>query len=252
METAYQTHIGRVRQANEDSVQIQPLTNGWFSAVVADGMGGHQAGDVASRMAVEILMDRIGGLSTPISLSELEDKMDLAIQQANKEIFEFAQTHSECRGMGTTIVIAVVNEKSGVLAHIGDSRIYLGHQGQLEPMTNDHTLVNELLKNHQITPEEAISHPRRNILTRALGTDEIVEADFQILDWKTGDLLLLCSDGLYGKVTQEEMEKIIQQETPTAAAEQFIQQALAAGGDDNITVALLYNREEISQGEEGH
>lgn len=242
MEAAFQTHIGRVRQTNEDAGAIQPLQEGWFAAIVADGMGGHNAGDVASQMAVERITAYLQGLSFPMDMMEIEDQVDSAIHFANQEIFQYAKNNPECSGMGTTVVIAVVNEHGGVLAHIGDSRIYRWHEGQLELLTNDHTLVNELLKNHQITPEEAITHPRRNIITRAVGTDEVVEADFSLVEWQVGDILLLCSDGLYGKVSQEEMEKVLHELDLEKAAEELVHLALEAGGQDNITVALLQHK----------
>lgn len=251
MEAAFQTHIGRVRQTNEDSGIVEPILEEWYSAIVADGMGGHKAGDVASRMAVDYLSASLRQLSGSLDLVELQKKLEDAIGEANQEIYEFAQQHPECSGMGTTLVIAIANETRGVLAHIGDSRIYRCHKGRLELMTSDHTLVNELLKNNQITPEEAMSHPRRNILTRALGTDEWVEADFQFLHWEQGDLLLLCSDGLYGKVPEEEIETILREDTLAVAANQLIGHALNAGGEDNITVALLKNRCDEIEGKGG-
>ena len=223
MEAAFKTHIGRVRQTNEDAGAIQSLQEGWVLAIVADGMGGHKAGDVASQMAVERISAHLHGLSFPMDITEIENQVDSAIYLANQEIFQYAKDNPECSGMGTTVVIAVVNE----------------HEGQLQLLTNDHTLVNELLKNHQITPEEAITHPRRNIITRAVGTDEVVEADFSMVEWQVGDLLLLCSDGLHGKVPQEEMERILQEVDLEKAAEELVHLALEAGGQDNITVALL-------------
>lgn len=239
MEAAFKTHIGRVRQTNEDTGAIQLLKEGWIAAIVADGMGGHKAGDVASQMAVERIFAHLQELSFPMDIMEIENQVDSAIQIANQEIFRYAQNNPDCSGMGTTVVIAVVNEHGGVLAHIGDSRIYHWHEGKMNLLTNDHTLVNELLKNHQITPEEALTHPRRNIITRAVGTDEVVEADFFLVDWKEGDILLLCSDGLYGKVPQEEMERILQETVLEKAGGKLIHLALEAGGQDNITVALL-------------
>jgi serine/threonine protein phosphatase PrpC len=242
MEAAFESHIGRVRQTNEDAGVIQPLQEGWIAAIVADGMGGHNAGDIASRMAVEKILSHLQGLSFPLDTVEIENEIDSAIHQANQAILQYAKENPECSGMGTTVVIAVVNEQGGVLAHIGDSRIYRWHEGKLQLLTNDHTLVNELLKNHQITPEEAISHPRRNIITRAVGTDGVVEADFRMIEWQVGDILLLCSDGLYGKVPQEEMEKILHELDIEKAAKELVHLALEAGGQDNITVALLKHK----------
>ncbi|GEN34164.1 MULTISPECIES: Stp1/IreP family PP2C-type Ser/Thr phosphatase [Aneurinibacillus] len=247
MESAIQTHIGCVRQTNEDSGRIQRYDNGWILAIVADGMGGHQAGDVASQMAVDIICESLKDITDYTTPSELQQKLNNAIQLANERILTYAQEHEECRGMGTTVVIALMNHQLGVLAHIGDSRIYRYSQGILQQITSDHTLVNELLRNHQITQDEAANHPRRNILTRALGTDKKVKADFSILHWDTGDMLLLCSDGLSGKIGSEAMAKVLTNGSLKEMADELIERALDAGGEDNITVILLRNQSEAGE-----
>jgi serine/threonine protein phosphatase PrpC len=244
MESAIQTHIGRVRQTNEDSGRIQRYENGWILAVVADGMGGHQAGDVASQMAVDIICESLKEVNDYTTPSEMQQRLNDAIQLANERILTYAEEHTECRGMGTTVVIALMNQQLGVLAHIGDSRIYRYSQGILQQITSDHTLVNELLRNHQITQDEADNHPRRNILTRALGTEKKVKADFSVLHWETGDILLLCSDGLSGKVSSEMMAAVLANGSLKEMADELIASALQAGGEDNITVILLRNQSE--------
>ncbi|WP_027414540.1 Stp1/IreP family PP2C-type Ser/Thr phosphatase [Aneurinibacillus terranovensis] len=245
MESAIQTHIGCVRQTNEDSGVINRFDNGWVLAIVADGMGGHQAGDVASQMAVKIITDYMQGVeeTTP---DALQSKLNEAIQLANQQIFSYAASHEECRGMGTTVVLALVNEQVAILAHIGDSRIYRYHDSDLMQITNDHTLVNELVRNHQITAQEAANHPQRNILTRALGTDQSVKADFTVLTWDPMDILLLCSDGLSGKVRTETMTEILHNGSLENMVEKLITRALESGGEDNITVILLRNQTRYS------
>lgn len=247
MESAIQTHIGCVRQTNEDSGRIQRYENGWILAVVADGMGGHQAGDVASQMAVDIICDSLKELTENSTPNELQQRLNEAIQLANEQILTYAQEHEECRGMGTTVVIALMNSQLGVLAHIGDSRIYRYSEGILQQITSDHTLVNELLRSHQITKDEAANHPRRNILTRALGTDKKVKADFSVLHWENGDMLMLCSDGLSGKIGGETMETVLANGSLKEMADNLIEQALKAGGEDNITVVLLRNHSEVAE-----
>jgi serine/threonine protein phosphatase PrpC len=247
MESAIQTHIGCVRQTNEDSGRIQHYDNGWILAVVADGMGGHQAGDVASQMAVDIICESLRNVTNDMTPNELQLKLNDAIQLANERILAYAQAHEECRGMGTTVVIALMNQQFGILAHIGDSRIYRYSHGILQQITSDHTLVNELLRNHQITQDEADNHPRRNILTRALGTDKKVKADFSILHWDTGDMLLLCSDGLSGKISGETIAQVLANGSLREMADELITRALQAGGEDNITVILLRNQPEVGE-----
>ncbi|WCN39037.1 Stp1/IreP family PP2C-type Ser/Thr phosphatase [Aneurinibacillus uraniidurans] len=244
MQSAIQTHIGCVRQTNEDSGRIQNYDDGWTLAIVADGMGGHQAGDVASQMAVESICEHMQFMHSEMTPDERQRTLNEAIQAANQKILAYAAEHPECRGMGTTIVAALMNSQLGVLAHIGDSRIYRYSGGVLQQITSDHTLVNELLRNHQITQAEAANHPRRNILTRALGTDQTVKADFSILHWDEEDMLLLCSDGLSGKVSGEIIADILEGGSLKQMAETLIAHALEAGGEDNITVILLRNQTE--------
>jgi PPM family protein phosphatase len=241
MESAIQTHIGCVRQMNEDSGAIRKYKNGWVLAIVADGMGGHQAGDVASQMAVDIIAGQIEKITADMTPSGMQDKLEEAIRLANHKILDYAQTHEECRGMGTTVVIALMNEQYGILAHIGDSRIYKYSEQKLQQVTNDHTLVNELLRSQQITPTEAANHPRRNILTRALGTEPSVKADYSVLHWDPDDILLLCSDGLSGKISSDEITNILQDGSLEDMVNRLISCSLKAGGEDNITVILLRN-----------
>jgi PPM family protein phosphatase len=248
MESAIQTHIGCVRQTNEDSGAIRRLGNGWVLGIVADGMGGHQAGDVASQMAVEVITEYISTINekTP---DAIQGKLNEAIQLANEQIFSYAAAHEECRGMGTTLVLALVNEQYGILAHIGDSRIYryCYQDGDLHLVTRDHTLVNELVKNRQITEKEAAVHPQRNILTRALGTDRKVKADFNVLNWDPQDILLLCSDGLSGKVNADSMKETLRSQSLEQMVDTLINRALDSGGEDNITVVLLRNHNGIKE-----
>jgi protein phosphatase len=163
------------------------------------------------------------------------------IRKANKAVYETASLNEQYHNMGTTVVMALLDGTSGLIGHIGDSRAYRLRGGQLELLTEDHTLVNELTKSGQLSPEEAAHHPRRNVLTRALGTDREVEADVRVIDWQIGDLILLCSDGLSGLVEPVDVQATL--EDPGAILEQQAQKlidlALAAGGDDNVTVVLV-------------
>ncbi|MGF9916367.1 Stp1/IreP family PP2C-type Ser/Thr phosphatase [Paenibacillus ehimensis] len=239
---AYQSDIGRVRAVNEDRAAVQEGLNGWTLAIVADGMGGHQAGDIASQMAVELIPLQVKSLDPNRSSEERQHKLKEAIEAANDNIFEFASGRENYHGMGTTVVAVLANDERAVVAHIGDSRVYRIHDGQIEQLTEDHSLVNELVKSGQITREEASHHPRRNVLTRALGTEPTIEVDVQEIGWGPGDLLLLCSDGLSSLVEPGQMlQTVTETEGLERKVDRLVQAALDAGGDDNVTVLLIEN-----------
>jgi serine/threonine protein phosphatase PrpC len=241
MKTVLRSHVGKVRQVNEDQAWSGQLSGGLTAAIVADGMGGHRAGDVASGLAVDSLVKSLEAWEETSSAEEGASKLADMIRKANKVVFESASLNEQYHNMGTTVVMALLDGDTGLIGHIGDSRAYRLRSGQLMQLTEDHTLVNELTKSGQLSPEEAAHHPRRNVLTRALGTDHDVDVDVQIIDWETGDRLLLCSDGLSGLVepalllaTLEDQDAKLEQQ-----AQKLIDLALAAGGDDNVTVVLV-------------
>jgi serine/threonine protein phosphatase PrpC len=241
VKTVLRSHVGKVRQVNEDQAWSGRLASGITAAIVADGMGGHRAGDVASSLAVNSLVQSLKAWEDTSSAKDDASKLREMIRKANAVVFETASLNEQYHNMGTTVVIALLDGSAGLIGHIGDSRAYRLRGGQLEQLTEDHTLVNELTKSGQLSPEEAARHPRRNVLTRALGTDREVEVDVQVIDWQIGDLLLLCSDGLSGLVepslllsTLEETDGILEQQ-----AQKLVDLALAAGGDDNVTVVLV-------------
>jgi len=241
MLTVLRSHVGKVRQVNEDQAWSGALADGWTAAIVADGMGGHRAGDVASSLAVDSLVQSLQAWGHTASAADAATKLSGIVKQANKVVFDTASLNDRYHNMGTTVVMALIREDAALLGHIGDSRAYRLRGGQLELLTEDHTLVNELTKSGQLTPQEAAHHPRRNVLTRALGTDREVDADVQLIDWQNGDVMLLCSDGLSGLVEDSEVQAAL--ERPGTGLEQradeLIELALAAGGDDNITVVLV-------------
>lgn len=243
MITASRSDIGRIRQINEDRAWVSTLDNGIALAIVADGMGGHQAGDVASQLAVHTFRDMLERSASKEELSVQEGKMLIrqAIIKANDVVFDMASRNEQYYNMGTTIVAALYKEKDIVIGHIGDSRAYLITENQISQLTTDHTLVNELVKSGQISIEEAAHHPRRNVLTRAVGTDSKVEVDIQTAVLSPNDVLLLCSDGLTNMVSDEQLLQTIHEEglALDEKAERLIQLALQAGGDDNISVVLL-------------
>ncbi|TFE31889.1 Stp1/IreP family PP2C-type Ser/Thr phosphatase [Cohnella luojiensis] len=241
VKTVLRSHVGKVRQVNEDQAWSGRLPGGLTAAIVADGMGGHRAGDVASALAVDSLVQSLQAWGAVTSVNERAAELRDMIRHANKVVYDTASLNEQYHNMGTTVVIALLDGSTGLIGHIGDSRAYRLRNGRLEQLTEDHTLVNELTKSGQLSPEEAARHPRRNVLTRALGTDSEVDADIQVIDWRIGDLILLCSDGLTGLVEQSDVQAAL--EDPSALMEQQAQKlidlALAAGGDDNITVVIV-------------
>lgn len=249
MKIAHKTDIGRVRSSNEDSASVQTDLNGLTLAIVADGMGGHQAGDIASRMAIDVIQEELQKLQNDMSVPDYHQMLRSAIALANDKIRQSASENPKYRGMGTTVVVAVANEKRIFVAHVGDSRAYKISSAGLCQLTEDHTLVNELVKRGQLSEEEAMQHPRRNVLTRALGTDVNLQIDISDVEWAEHEVLMLCSDGLTGAVDNEEMTRILQSSHDLDwKVDALVHRALEAGGDDNITVTLIAN-EKVDQDE---
>lgn len=235
MAATMRTDVGKKRRQNEDAA--------WFDEklgvfAVADGMGGHLAGEVASAMAVEAVRRMAASHKKP-SVSE----MNRTALAAHAQIFAHAQAHAECAGMGTTLSMMWRGENAMYVAHVGDSRIYRLRDGHLDPVTQDHSLVDELVRARIITREEARTHPRRNIITRALGTEGDNTPDLLVVNCQRGDRWLLCTDGLTGMVPDETIERTLNQYGMEEAADRLIELALAAGGSDNVTLILCTGEE---------
>ena len=231
MAATLRTDTGRVRRQNEDAAFMDE-ERGVFA--VADGMGGHLAGEVASRMAIEAVqrMARAHGRADTLALREM-------MRRANDGIARHAQQHPECAGMGTTLSVLWRGGRYMYIAHVGDSRIYRLRGGALEQITQDHSLVEELVRARIITREQARTHPRRNIITRELGTQGDNAPDLLAADAQPGDLWLLCTDGLSGMLTDETIEAEMRRNVPLdAMADSLLSQALEAGGRDNVTLIL--------------
>ncbi|SEN15984.1 Stp1/IreP family PP2C-type Ser/Thr phosphatase [Lihuaxuella thermophila] len=241
MEMAQRTDIGRVRDLNEDSIGLLQTKSGAVIAIVADGMGGHQAGDVASRTAVDTIEKVLSAESLDASTEEKSDLLLHAVGKANETVYSLASQNSQFQGMGTTVVAAIADENEVVLAHVGDSRAYMLHKGGLYQLTEDHSYVNILRKHGQITAEEARNHPQRNMIVRAVGTNEEVEVDLINTPWGSEDVLLLCSDGLTTMVAEREIGLVLSSTTMTLEekADRLLRMALDAGGTDNISLILL-------------
>lgn len=221
--------IGRLREGNEDAYLADDAL-----FVVADGMGGHLAGDVASSTAIEVIKSK----TRPAS----EQASDIAglLRAANSTIWDKAQSDPTLSGMGTTCTLLTLADTRARIAHVGDSRAYLFRGGELSQLTEDHTLVGRLVKEGRLRPEDAEHHPQRSIITRALGVDEDVIVDTMTLDVGTGDRLLLCSDGLSSMIDAQAISEVLGSERdPQRAAERLVDLANQAGGEDNITVIVV-------------
>jgi len=240
MNAVYMTDQGKIRSHNEDCGGIFLNGDGNRLAIVADGMGGHRAGDVASGMALEE-MKKFWESSSGISLpDQAENWLREHISSVNDTLFKHARANEECDGMGTTIVAAVMLEDSATIANIGDSRCYILNESGFRKITEDHSLVNELLRSGQITKEDAENHPRKNVLLRALGTEEKVAMDISTIMFEEGDLLLLCSDGLSNKVSESEMAEVLKSGgNLEQKASRLVSLANEYGGEDNITLAIV-------------
>lgn len=252
MLTALKTDTGKIRQHNEDDAGIFKGKDEFVLAVVADGMGGHLAGDVASKMAVKAMGEKWNEAETaPTAPSDCEKWLIEQILSVNSKIYDHAQAHEECQGMGTTIVCALFTGKTVSVAHIGDSRCYLLQDGDFVQVTEDHSLVNELVRTGEISREDAEHHPRKNVLTKALGTDQSVSIDTRSFDIEPGDKLLLCSDGLTNKVEGTELKDILQSDSaPQEKVNLLVDKANQNGGEDNITAVLLELALQVEEGED--
>lgn len=232
------TNIGKVRKHNEDAYYL-PKGDERFAAI-ADGMGGHLAGEVASALAIEVFVDRLRKAQKPD-----EDTLMAAVGAANRAIYEASAADRDKRGMGTTLTAIWFGAGSTFLSHVGDSRAYLLRDRALMQMTNDHSLVGELLEKGEITASEARVHPHRNVITRALGTSRQIVPDIMHIDSMPGDEWLLCSDGLSNHVQHHELARIMLLDASyEEKLRMLVDLALERGGSDNITVLLASAREE--------
>lgn len=240
MKTFYQTDPGKVRSHNEDSVNIVKNMNNEYLVVVADGMGGHKAGEVASSLAVNELAKRFSELSSVGTKEEAVIWLKEIIDEINVKILKYAEEHVDATGLGTTCVCSIITDDFLLFGNVGDSSGYVLKNGKLYKVTRDHTLVNILLENGELTESAAKTHPQKNVLMKALGASEEIEMDIFDVE-KTVDGVLLCSDGLTNMVSVEQMEKILGDEDLELEEQvgKMIMKANMRGGTDNITVACV-------------
>jgi PPM family protein phosphatase len=230
--------VGRKRKGNEDALALD-VEQGLF--VVADGMGGHAAGEVASRVAVDAISEITWPFGLDESISYDGNRLKTAIRHANRKVLEATRESAEYEGMATTVAAVLVDDGVANLAHVGDSRIYVWSEGELRQLTSDHSWVNEQLQSGIISADQARSHPLRNVVTRALGGRSDLVVDIQSRPVRPGELLLLCSDGLTTMITDDEIAQILREAEADVgrAAQRLVDAANERGGEDNITVILL-------------
>jgi len=252
MKTFYLTDSGKVRDHNEDSVTIIKNANNEYLMIVADGMGGHRAGEVASSMVVTHLGKRFSSIASVGTKLDAVNWLNDNINEVNRNIVEYAETHLDSKGMGTTIVCALYTEDYLLFGNIGDSCGYVMKNGHLHKVTKDHTLVSLLVDAGDLTEEEALYHPKKNVLMKALGAAEKAELDIFEVDGSEDDIaideILLCSDGLTSMLTKDQIEKVLNDETLDIEEKviKLIRKSNARGGTDNISIAYLVREPEVT------
>ncbi len=239
IKTACQSERG-LRSGNEDRCLVRPLDKGACLAAVADGMGGHACGELAAQLCVDTLSENVCKAN-----GDRAAFLSSTVQLANARILSESEQNPQKSGMGCTLVDVLADDTDCMAANVGDSRLYHFHKGEIRQITVDHSFVQSLVQRGLITPKEARTHPRRNIILRAIGTDAAVQCDLFSFSWEKGDLILLCSDGLSGSLTDEQLSAALSenQKSLDELCDQLIKLALLHGSTDNITLVLLQNAE---------
>ena len=246
MEYSYITDPGIVRDHNEDAVTIVKNMMGEIMLVVADGMGGHRAGEIASGIAVSHLSERFEKLSSIGSKLDAINWLDEVSSLINREIIKYANDNPECLGMGTTLVVAIDTPEFLIFGNIGDSSGFVVKNGKLHKVTKDHTLVNILVEAGDITPEEAQNHPKKNVLMKALGVQDEIEIDRFTVDSPV-DGIFLCSDGLTNMLSNEQIENILNDKELSIEKKlaKLVKKSNSRGGTDNVSIAYLTKENDL-------
>jgi len=243
MEIYADTDVGRVRNANQDAFYISEENDNYKLCILADGMGGYTGGEVASRLAcisaAEYIKQNFQN-EKQYTKEELQELIKEAMQYSNRVVYEKSQEEQELEQMGTTVEICLIYNNRAYIGHIGDSRIYRIRQGIMRKITLDHSYVQKLVKDGTITKEEAINHPKKNMLMKALGCEEFIEPDVMVKGFNPGDIILICSDGLTNMIAEAEIHNIINQDRENAVTK-LIAKANELGGYDNITAIIITN-----------
>lgn len=242
MKIVAKTDRGLVRDSNQDAYAVGEFPEEVAWAVVCDGMGGAAGGSIASALAVKVISDKINASYRPnMRESSIKNMLDSALFAANMEVYDLADAKPELRGMGTTVVCAIVRDGYAHIAHAGDSRAYIFNGECLKQVTTDHSFVQNLIDKGEITKEEAEKHPNKNLITRAIGVDKYIKFDFDEIEIGENDILILCTDGLSNYVSDEEMINEVKDGRYYAFAERLVKKANNNGGGDNITVVAIAN-----------
>ena len=240
MRIVAKTDKGNVRDSNQDAYAVGEFSDEVVWSVVCDGMGGAAGGNIASALAVKVISDKINAsYRDKMSDASVKNMLDSALTAANIEVYDMAEAQAELRGMGTTVVCAIVKDNQAYIAHAGDSRAYLISNGNIQQITTDHSMVQDLLARGKITVQETINHPNKNIITRAVGVDKSIKIDFTQIDMEDDDALLLCTDGLTNYVSDEQILELMSDGKHYAFADRLVQKANSNGGGDNITVVIV-------------
>ena len=242
IKTAFASSIGRIRKSNQDSVQVFKNKNNALMAIVCDGMGGHQGGDVASTMAVSHLGHNF--VDTDFYDCDRAQKwLNVQLSSENETILKTADRFPDLNGMGTTIVLAIVFANEALIAHLGDSRAYGYSAGEFTQLMEDHSLVNELVKLHQISKQQARNHPQKNIITQSLGVSSTIDPEYRQVALGENDIILLCTDGLTNSLSDPQIQQILATKDLSLKerCQKLIDEANRVGGEDNITACLILN-----------
>ncbi len=235
-----QSDIGLRRNSNQDYCMTGYFPDGAAWAIVCDGMGGANGGSTASRVATETIAETLtGGYRENMTRQETERLMKLAIDYANKAVYDMAKHVSGLEGMGTTVVCVIAKDDRLHVVHAGDSRAYLCTNDTIRQITTDHSIVQELVEAGQITPEEARTHPNRNLITRALGTEPVLRTDYNTVEFRDGAKVIICTDGMSNYITDESLLEFIRNNDCDRLTDKLIEKAKELGGSDNITVAVI-------------
>lgn len=241
MKFAGKTDKGRVRSSNQDDFAANFLPGGGVCAVVCDGMGGANGGNIASSTSVKIISQTIAdGYNENLDENGIKELISSAVDKANAAVFNMSREDSSLMGMGTTVVVAVAAGGCITVANAGDSRAYLIDDG-ITQLTHDHSIVQEMLENGKITSDEALVHPQKNIITRALGVEQNLNLEFNTVDFKAGSTVLICTDGLTNMVPNDVIGSVARNFPPEECVTKLVEMANENGGNDNITVVVICN-----------
>lgn len=242
MKIVAKTDKGLVRSSNQDAYAVGELPGEVAWAVVCDGMGGEASGNIASALAVKVISEKItSAYNEKMRDASIKNLLDSAICAANIEVYDMAYSRPDLQGMGTTVVAVIVRDKTAFIAHAGDSRAYIVSGETIQQITTDHSLVQNMVDRGEITAEQAQHHPKKNLITRAVGAEKRIDIDFSEIDLNDNETLILCTDGLSNFVTNKEMIDDIKDGQYYAFADRLVKRANKNGGGDNITVVAIAN-----------